>query len=734
MQFSLANEINEDITLKQVEKLEDSPAKVSQLSQLALRHQINSPHQHSMPISIVNKAIKIAKKLRDKEAIIEATNTKAIIFRNFSTFDEAIALHQEALALAKKIKSDPLTVVILLDLGTTYNTQNEHDLADKTYKNARSLSKMSKQYEMECISLLNLGFLELEKENKKTAASYFSVSKKISTKYKYKKVYIMSELGLGKANYTNSTKQRKISKKYMLAAVSASKNRKQPYLEGIGKVTLGRVYMRENNLSKAYTYFSSAVDILEKFLNTQYLSSKFRSLDEPFNFKTNYAEALSYKNSMRYYRGEISQSQYNRAVKEELALFGNPDQEELDHLRNTLKELKQHYSFLDSINQLDEEQAAILLKTYLDQQKSKLNNLEGDKFYLKNLLEETEKQAEEKIQLLEQKNELQGVFIEKQKWASLSLALLLIFIASVGFFQFRIATNKKKANRELEKQNLKISEQNIEISTSADKLQNALTTLQYQNKKTEESIHAGSKIQNAMLPDHDYISSLVKQHFVFYQPRDIVSGDFYWVGKKKKHVVIAALDCTGHGIPGAFMSMMGNTLFNQVVNIEGEISPEAILMKIDKYIAEALHQGQNTTSREGMDAAVVVIPPDADTIEYAGAKNPLVVVSEGKATLHKGVNRHVGGNLNKGKQVTFEKHSIPVQPNDTLYIYSDGFQDQFGGPENKKFMRKNLLVEFESINTFGMEHQREHLSNVFNEWKGNHKQLDDLLIFGFKLN
>ncbi|OHX66211.1 SpoIIE family protein phosphatase [Flammeovirga pacifica] len=730
---SFALDIDDKTTLKEIEKLEDSPHKVSQLSQLALRYQINAPHQHSMPISIANKAIKIAKKLRNNTAIIEATNTKAIVFRNFSTFEEAIQLHQEALELAKKIKSDALTIEILLDLGSTYNAENNHEKADELYKSARSLSKLSMDFEMECISILNLGFLELEKGENSTAGSYFSVSKKISTKYKYKEIYIMSEMGLGKANYTNSTKQRKKAKTYLLGAVSASKSRKKPYLEAIGKVTLGRVYLRENNLSKANTYFVSAANILEKFKNTTYLKKRYRSLDEPFNFKSNYADALSYKNSLRYYRGEISQSQYNRAVKEELALFGNPDQEELEHLRNALQELKQHYTFLDSINQLDEEAAAVLLKTYLDQQKTKLNNLEGDRSYLKNLLEETEKQAEEKIELLERKNELQGVFIEKQKWASLSLALLVIFIASVGFFQFRIATNKKKANRELEKQNVKISEQNIEISVAADKLKDALTSLQYQNKKTEESIQAGWKIQNAMLPDPSYITNLIDHYFVLYKPRDIVSGDFYWVGKKKKHIIIAALDCTGHGIPGAFMSMMGNTLFNQVVNIEGEISPDKILMKIDRYIAEALHQNKNTHSREGMDASIVVIPPEKNEIEYAGAKNPLVIVREGVAQIHKGVNRHVGGNLMKGKQIQFIKHAIPVEENDTFYIYSDGFQDQFGGPENKKFMRKKLLEVFQSISNLSMEEQKAYLENLFDQWKGNNKQLDDILILGFNL-
>ncbi|NLR90314.1 SpoIIE family protein phosphatase [Flammeovirga agarivorans] len=720
---------------EQLNLMNDDTEKVTFLTSTALMEQKKNPHHQSKPLMLANKAIKLARKINDENALLQAYNTKAILFREFSTFDQAIDYHKKAIIIAEKNLEEARKIELYLDLGATYRASHNFVEAKDIFTKAQELSHTLKMWEYEGISLINIGFMYLDLDEPKSAQHFFMEAEKLSSEHQLTDLYIIATIGIGKTYIpSNTNSERKKAKKYFSAAIKSSQKRKKQFFEGISNIDLGRIYLKENKMTYAYNYFVKAVKQLKPYKEKEYLSGEYRSLDDPLNFNRYYAEAISYQNSLKYYRGEISLSQYNQAVKEELELFGNPDQEELEHLRNALSELKQHYSFLDSINQLDEEEAARLLKDYLDRQKEKLKNLEDDKSYLRHLLIETEKIATEKIVMLEQKNQLQEALISKQNWIGISLVLLVIFIGTIGGYQYKIVNDKKKVNRALSQQNEKISEQNVEIKTTADQLQNALSTLQIQNKKTNESILAGWRIQNAMLPANQQLDDIIPQHFVLYKPRDIVSGDFYWVGKEKEHTIIAAIDCTGHGIPGAFMSMLGNALLNQVINVEGAISPDKILTKLDQYIAETLHQGLNNDSREGMDIALCVISPDQQSLQYAGAKNPLVLVRDRQPMIYKGVNRHVGGNRSSKKMIGFNKHEITIEPGDMFYIYSDGYQDQFGGPDNKKFMRKHLIAEFCEIAHLSLNEQNTHLDDTFEHWKKDKKQIDDVLVMGFKIS
>ncbi|NME68509.1 SpoIIE family protein phosphatase [Flammeovirga aprica] len=721
------------MSIKQGMKMEDSANKVEVLSAMALLEIEKNPSSQKEPFLLINQAIRTAKKISNNQSLAMAYNTKAIIFREFSTFSQAVSFHQKAIKLSEKSTQESDKVNFLLDLGATYRVSLDFENAKSSFEEAQALSNTLQLPILEVISYLNIGFLYTSLEIQDEALPYFEKAEKIASENSIKDAYILAIIGKG-INYSlgNDPALSK-AKKFFVQAVTSSKKNEKKYFEGVSRIFLGRTYLRMNKISDAYRQLNSSVGLLEKYKYKPVLKVEYRSLDDVMKFRNFYSQALSYFNSIKYYRGEISQSQYNAAVKEELELFGNPDQDELEQLRDALAELKNHYSFLDSINQLDEEEAVYLLKNYLDQQNNKMNSLESDRSYLKKLLEETEKAAKQKIEILEQKNQLQKALISKQYWAAATLLLLLVSLGVVGSLQYKNAIQRKKTNLELKARNEKISEQNFEIRSTANQLEDALSSLQHQSKKTEESIHAGWRIQNAMLPAEKSFSDFFATHFVMYQPRDIVSGDFYWVGQKNQQTIIAALDCTGHGIPGAFMSMMGNALMNQVVNIEGLTSPSEILAKIDKYIAQALHQDENEDSREGMDVAICTIAEDKKSLQYAGAKNPLLVVkNNGQHEFYKGTNRHVGGNRVKNKQKTYEEHNITIDSTDTFYIYSDGIQDQFGGQENKKYMRKQLIEDLCKWNQLPLAQQKENMIKKFDNWKNGSKQIDDILLIGFK--
>ncbi len=721
------------ISIEQGMKMEDNAKKVETLTAMALMAVERNPSSQKEPFQLVNQAIRTAKKISNNEALAMAYNTKAIVFREFSTFPQAVNFHQKALKLSERSTQKSDKVNFLLDLGATYRVSLDFENAKSSFLEAQLLSNELQLSTLEVIAYLNIGFLYTSLEIQDEALPYFEKAEEIANKNNIKDAYVLSIIGKGTNQLLGENPKFSKARKYFVEAITESKQNENRYFEGISKIFLGRTYLRMNKISDAYRQLNSSVKLLEKYKYKPVLKSEYRSLDDVMKFRNYYSQALSYLNSIKYYRGEISQSQYNLAVKEELELFGNPDQDELEQLREALTELKNHYSFLDSINQLDDEEAVYLLKSYLDQQNAKVNDLETDRSYLKKLLIETEKAAKQKIEILEQKNQLQKALIAKQYWAAATLLLLIVSLGVVGSLQYKNAVQRKRTNLELEARNERISEQNIEIRSTANQLEEALTSLQIQSKKTEESIHAGWRIQNAMLPAEQHFTEFFSSHFVMYQPRDIVSGDFYWVGQQHEQTIIAALDCTGHGIPGAFMSMMGNALMNQVVNIEGLTSPAEILAKIDKYIALTLHQEENEWSREGMDVAICTIAKDKKSLQYAGAKNPLLIVKDkSEYDLYKGTNRHVGGNRMKNKQKTYEEHTIAIQKTDTFYIYSDGIQDQFGGKENKKYMRKQLIEDLCSWNTLPLEKQKEKMTQKFDAWKNGSKQIDDILLIGFK--
>lgn len=723
----------EPTSIEQGLKMKDSSEKVDILTSLALLEVEKNPSAQKEPFRLVNQAIRTAKKIANNQSLAVAYNTKAIIFREFSTFSQAIEYHKKAIKIAEQKSQKPQTVDLLLDLGATYRASLDFDNAKSSFEEAQQIALKNELHTQEAVAYLNIGFLYTSLEIQDASLSYFEKAVEISEKNKITDAYILAIIGKG-LNYSlgNSPSLSK-AKKCFVQSVTSSKKKDKKYFEGLSRTYLGRTYLRMNKISNAYQQFENAQIILTKYKFKETLDKEYKSLGDVLKFRNFLAQVTSYQNSLKYYRGEISQNQYNSAVKEELELFGNPDQEELEQLRTALTELKNHYTFLDSIDQLDEEEAVFLLKNYLDQQSEKVDNLEIETSHFKNLLKETEKAAKQKIQILEQKNLLQQALISKQYWTAASLILLVIFVGVISVLQFRAAQQKKKINIELEIRNEKISDQNIEITSTAHQLEKALNSLQTQSKKTEESIQAGWKIQNAMLPSPYEFKNLFREYFVMYQPRDIVSGDFYWVGKCNDKIIVAALDCTGHGIPGAFMSMMGNTLMNQVVNIEGYDSPSEILAMLDSYIAQTLSQEKNVGSREGMDVAICSISPDKQTLQFAGAKNPLLVVHEDNThDYYKGTNRHVGGNKERNKNKTYEEHTIRIIPSDTFYIYSDGIQDQFGGDENKKFMRKQLISDLVNWNNYALEDQKEMMSQKFNSWKNSNRQIDDIMLIGFK--
>jgi serine phosphatase RsbU (regulator of sigma subunit) len=256
-------------------------------------------------------------------------------------------------------------------------------------------------------------------------------------------------------------------------------------------------------------------------------------------------------------------------------------------------------------------------------------------------------------------------------------------------------------------------------------------TLLDQRRELMASLKYASFIQKAVLPDLRYMENILKDFFVMHKPRDIVSGDFYYCSRKEDYIIAAAGDCTGHGVPGALMSIMGISFLNEILSSRGPIKSSRILNLLRERVMKALHQrGHELENKDAMDMALCVFNPRTKELQYSGANNPLYHIRNRVLTEIKADKMPVG--INAIEENSFTNHSMQLKPGDIVYIFSDGYPDQFGGPLNKKFKYgplKELLIR---ISDRSMEEQRDELDRVITEWKGSEPQVDDMLVFGIK--
>lgn len=264
------------------------------------------------------------------------------------------------------------------------------------------------------------------------------------------------------------------------------------------------------------------------------------------------------------------------------------------------------------------------------------------------------------------------------------------------------------------------------------KLKCTYKEIEEKNKSIVESIHYAKRIQEAMLPAKEVIKKQYPESFILYKPKDIVSGDFYWFGQIDDLSIIIVADCTGHGVPGAFMSMIGHNLLNTIVHTKKTVCPSEILQKLNKGIHRILKQDKDDNqSWDGMDLSICVIDRKNNKMKYAGANSPIYFIRNEKMEVIHGDVFGVGGaHLNSVLKYNFIEMSLKKK--DCIYLATDGYADQFGGDKGKKLMRKNLVKLLTAIQPFNMIDQGKHMSQWFEEWKGEIDQTDDALIVGIR--
>ncbi|MCF6240576.1 MAG: SpoIIE family protein phosphatase [Bacteroidales bacterium] len=624
--------------------------------------------------------------------------------------------------------------VLQAQLSTEQNAQISQ------YKSLISDYKKKNELRMAGYYQYKIGTVYLEANQYTKAIDEFLIAaeyyEKIGSYSNKKKIYsnvafLYAELG-----------QLKNAKKYYNKSLEISrvlKNRND-ISASLMEVATMEIYAKD--YTNAQSHLGEALQIANSLNDARLLRTCYRLLSQLYQAYGNK------KKSKEYYENFLI---YDKHVKEEDA------RKREEKANQTITEEKKKSQILIEEKEL---------------QSLKFKALELEKRFREDSLARTIKAKEDSIarveeekvkfaklnELLEKESELQENRIKRQELeaqqakmklygaiAGIALLALLIIVALVAFIQ------KRKANKLLEQQKIEIEIKSEQIKHKNDELEDAMEKIQYQNKNIMQSINYAQRIQEAMMPKQETMQALFKDSFIFFKPRDIVSGDFYWfkeVVPKEKGVeyeseqlvsganldhekyVVAAVDCTGHGVPGAFMSMLGYNLLNDIVG-KGIIEPNDILSNLHKGIRTSLNQDA-TQNRDGMDMALCVIDPKEKIVEYAGAQNPLIYIQDGKLYRVRGNKYPVGGFQVENHEYT--KHVIKVDKPTTFYIFSDGFHDQFGGPSGRKFMTKNFRDLLYEIYNMPMEEQKNILELVINEWKGDNEQTDDILVIGFRLD
>lgn len=609
---------------------------------------------------------------------------------------------------------------IYLQYAKKYASQNKTNESVACYKKAAELYKQGKQTEGEayCYNKIGKVYSNAKKHNeaikayKKALDLYSSAN---NTKSAYNAAYNIGNEYFVSGNFKQAAVYYK--KAYNLIA-NSSDYKEQAYVLN----QLGASYANYGDFTSGLKYFNKAAKMAEKSGESQLLANINSQIKAIEGNKEHHEKAKTEYEKEQ----EQEQKQLVENLKEEYSDIKNKhlmSLKEIEHLsyENQAKELKLHV--------IKEKYEKQLLENQLKEQKIKLLKSENE---LK----------EKRVKLLEAENQIKELKIGNQRKIitiiSISLGIVIILLIIIIFlFVQRTKTLKllKEKNAIIDEKNQELNQQNEEIATQRDELERQRDILNKQNKEITDSIKYAKRIQNSILPARSVISNFITDFFVLFKPKNIVSGDFYWFIQTSENVAWGAVvDCTGHGVPGAFMSMIGNSLLNKIVLEQHTDKPSEVLSRLNRELSFALNQNKDEeTSDDGMDMTVCKIDLNNKKITLAFANHSAIIVEPGKKPeVVEGDIFSIGGMFAEMDDIEFTDIQVDIKQGLSIYMYSDGFQDQFGGDENKKYTRERMVQNIEKISSENMPKQGEFFEKEFENWKGFNEQIDDVLIVGVK--
>ena len=585
------------------------------------------------------------------------------------------------------------------------------------------------------VCFANIGLVYYEQSEYEKAIEYYLKSIEIDLKLDAQKGLANTYLNIG--NVYGEKGEIDTALYYFKKALKINKEINNQYGIGFCQGNIGIILQEQNKLNKALEKYQQTVEIY-KLIEYKYGEALFLNhISLVFLLKKNYKKTILYAKNAQLLSGKMGALQIE---KRSYRILSEAFQE-LHKYKEALEYKDLWIEINDSIFNTEKAKSIAEMNTRYETEKKEKQIIQ-QQAKLKTSQLQTEKEKAEKEKQQTQRN----MFI---------VAFGLMIILAV--FVFRSYRQKKKANILLAKQKLEISEankelnqQNEEITAQRDEIETQRDIVVKQKDEIEEihheiseSINYATRLQGAVLPEEKILDKYISEHFVLFKPKDKVSGDFYWWSYVEKHTVITAADSTGHGVPGAFMSMLGASFLREIVEKEFVTHTGVILRKLRKEIIKALKQtGEVGTQKDGMDMAIISINHETNVVQFSGANNPLYILTNRELVDLKSLEGFKNFYEIKPdkmpiaiyeKMDSFTAHEMQLEKGDVLYMFSDGYADQFGGPKGKKFKYKpfkRLLLENRDK---PMKEQKELLNTAFESWRGDLEQIDDVVIVGVKI-
>lgn len=581
---------------------------------------------------------------------------------------------------------------IYLKYGVSYSRLSKYDLAVQYYTQAAQIYDAQKDANGLASVNLNIGniyYYYLNTDNYQKALEYYKAAEKYSMEASNAEIYLRSQLNRSYVYKERSEIDTAVFiNKQIIQFISENKELYSNMIEEIdfeANSALGGLYILTNEFQLAEKQFNKLMtDFYENAHERKNKANIYGSFALLYNKWGKTVQAIDY---------------YEKAISlyEELGFK--------KEIADNYKELSQLYA-----KQSNFKKSLEYFQSYADLKDSLFNADVSQQINEMQAKYESDKKQKE-IELLTKDQEKQQLFNN----AIIAVAILILIVA---FFVYRSYLIKKKANILLEHQNIEIREQKEQIEE--------------QKQEITDSIKYASRIQRAVLPPIEIFDELFEEYFILFRPRDIVSGDFYWLASKNDKIYIAAADCTGHGVPGAFMSMLGISFLNEIINKTEINSASEILDRLRENVIDSLRQtGKANEAKDGMDIALCVVDKNNMRVEYAGAYNPLIIIRKGEVIQVKADKMPIG--IYFKEHTPFTNNDVEVQKGDMLYLFSDGYIDQFGGPSGRKFMINKFKELLASISTEPLTKQRDILDVKIDMWRGEKPQIDDIIVLGLKI-
>ncbi|MBN1415686.1 MAG: tetratricopeptide repeat protein [Bacteroidales bacterium] len=749
------------------------------------------------------KSLKISEELNDKTGLSIAYNNISLIYADKGSYDTAMQYILKSLQIDEELGDKEGMSSSYLNIGLLYSYMSEYDKAMEHYLKALEIKEDigDKSGISDCYT--NIGLIYDDQGNFDKAIEYYLKSLKIDEQLGDKDAISDCYLNIGViyANQDNCNK----ALEYYLKSIKIKEELGDR--EGISDCysNIGNIHANKGNYAKAIEYYQKSLEIDDELGNKAGLSDCYSNIGRVHADQGNLDKAMEYYHKALYIKEELEDKKGKILVYKDIASLHVAYARKVTvkssawnrHLNEALQYGHKAIEMARDINAVpfENEAARILKEAYreLGNYKKALEYADvyiatGDSLKSMSIADAEAKFNTEKKQLeidnLNKEKELQQSEILRQQEIGKRQRMIIFFfitgvilITSFAAFVVQRLRISRKQKRIIEKQKALVDEKNIllreqneeirsqrdeienqrdEIATQRDMVTEQRDNIEKQKLQITDSINYAKRIQQAVLPASAHTGSIMGEHFILFKPKDIVSGDFYWATKIKHWLIIGLADCTGHGVPGAFMSMLGISFLNEIVSKKEVTRPDEILNQLRTSIMEALQQtSQEGDQKDGMDIALCSINTHTRTLQFAGAFNSLYIMKRGSITNNK--DEAAGNNISiyessfqldeiKGDKMPiaiyenmtpFTNHAIKLNKGDCIYMASDGYEDQFGGPDNKKFKIKQLRELLVNIAGKPMREQNEILDRTFENWRSAngiiYEQVDDVTILGMRI-